>query len=267
LKRSICGMIIVALLASMIVAVIHVQPVKAGTITVPDDYATIQEAINAASSGDTIFVRNGTYYESVIVNRTVTLLGENPEATVVYANRTGDCLNVTAYGVTVTGFTLQNGGSIYSSLSLFSDGNNITGNTLIDSWCGVFLSFYCQNEIIENNKIEDNLNGISGQLLSDVRIIGNDIRNNLMGIWLGPYCSNSVVSFNNLADSWTQGLYTYAPSYCTFEGNNIASNNQAQWSAGLTLAFQVPYSYGNRFFHNNIANIGQQIELQMATAD
>ncbi len=45
------------------------------TITVPDDYATIQEAINHANAGATINVRNGTYNESVLVNKQLSLIG------------------------------------------------------------------------------------------------------------------------------------------------------------------------------------------------
>ena len=38
-----------------------------GTITVPDDYATIQEAVDAAVPGDLILVKPGTYQEAVQV--------------------------------------------------------------------------------------------------------------------------------------------------------------------------------------------------------
>ena len=38
-----------------------------GTITVPDDYATIQEAVDAAVPGDLILVQPGTYQEAVQV--------------------------------------------------------------------------------------------------------------------------------------------------------------------------------------------------------
>ena len=45
------------------------MPAKAngGTIIVPDDYPTIQYAIDNATSGDTIYVRSGTYNESIKV--------------------------------------------------------------------------------------------------------------------------------------------------------------------------------------------------------
>jgi parallel beta-helix repeat protein len=53
------------------------------SIWVPDNYTTIQEAINNANDGDTILVRSGTYHEDVVVNKTVSLIGENSATTIL----------------------------------------------------------------------------------------------------------------------------------------------------------------------------------------
>src|SRR4030042_7035615 len=55
----------------------------------PADFSTIQEAINAADDGDTVFVRNGTYYEHIVINKTISLIGENPEDTIIDAEHIG----------------------------------------------------------------------------------------------------------------------------------------------------------------------------------
>lgn len=54
---------------------------RAATILVPDDYSTIQQAIDAASPGDTIHVRPGTYPEALSLYKSITLqaLSFNPE--------------------------------------------------------------------------------------------------------------------------------------------------------------------------------------------
>ena len=47
--------------------------VNAATIYVPDDYGTIQDAVDNATAGDTIIVRDGTYTENVHVNKSLTM--------------------------------------------------------------------------------------------------------------------------------------------------------------------------------------------------
>jgi len=67
------------LLINMSTLAFNIQPGKGEptTIIVPDDYPTIQEAINAASPGDIIYVDGPNYYrESVIVNKSVSLIGK-----------------------------------------------------------------------------------------------------------------------------------------------------------------------------------------------
>ena len=52
-------------------------------ITVPDDYATIQAAINAANAHDTVYVKSGTYNEALNFKDGITLEGEDPATTIV----------------------------------------------------------------------------------------------------------------------------------------------------------------------------------------
>ena len=49
----------------------------------PEDFTSIQDAINASIDGDTVFVYNGTYYENVGVGKTINLTGENRDTTII----------------------------------------------------------------------------------------------------------------------------------------------------------------------------------------
>jgi len=78
-----------------------------GTIIVPRDHSTIQEAINHANPGDTIFIRNGIYSENVVINKTLSLFGHAVETTVVDGNGVGNIIEITADNVTIKGFSIR----------------------------------------------------------------------------------------------------------------------------------------------------------------
>jgi PKD repeat protein len=255
------------LVMSMLTLAFRIQSAKSSpiTITVPDDYPTVQGAINAASPGDTVYVKAGAYVENIVLNKTVALIGEDKDTTIIDGNASGDCVHITVDNTVLDNFTVRNGGArpgtAYSSVRLSSNKNNITSNNLVGSWCGVRIDDGCEGNVISQNYISGNLNGISGELWYNSKIIGNDITDNLMGMWIGPYTSHNTVSFNNIEKSWSEGIYAYAPSYSTFEGNNLTDNNLGGFWAGLTIGLQPPFSFGNKFFHNNFADHGKQIEV------
>lgn len=81
----------------------------ATTIVVPDDYPTIQQAIGASSVGDTVYVRVGTYYEHLTIDRSLTLEGEDRDATVIDGSGSGNVVYVSVDYVTIDGLTVANG--------------------------------------------------------------------------------------------------------------------------------------------------------------
>jgi len=106
-----------------------IHSVRAGTIVVPDDYPTIQEAINHASEGDTVFVRSGTYYGQVIVNKTVSLIGENRHTVVLDGSSLGvETLTITAGNVGVSELQITDG---YFSAIVIHGGNTTISNCII----------------------------------------------------------------------------------------------------------------------------------------
>ena len=57
------SLVLILLLCFVWGAFLRIEVVKADskTIVVPDDYSTIQEAVDATNEGDSVFVTSGTY--------------------------------------------------------------------------------------------------------------------------------------------------------------------------------------------------------------
>ena len=64
--------------------------------------------MDAASDNDTIFVYNGTYDESVVVDKSLTLQGENRETTIIDACGGNKGIEITADECVISGFTIRN---------------------------------------------------------------------------------------------------------------------------------------------------------------
>jgi len=150
----------------------------------PADFTSIQAAVNAASPGATIIVRNGTYTENVDVDRAVTIISESgPEYTEVKAANSKDSVfYVTADAVNISGFSVSGGSEFYSSSSYATAGIwlyeardcNISGNVLSDNCCGIYV-IGSGNCTLNGNRAESNEIGI--YLAGSEE---NSLRNNLM---------------------------------------------------------------------------------------
>ena len=62
------------------------QVALSATLIVPDDFSTIQAAINAANTGDTIIVETGSYTENLILRTDVDVRGREAARTFIAAN-------------------------------------------------------------------------------------------------------------------------------------------------------------------------------------
>ena len=191
------------------------------TICVPDNYTTIQEAINNADEGDTIFVRAGTYYEPVKIDKSLTLVGENRSTTVIDGNGTGIVVHVIANNITLSGFTIQNGGlGIWVSRS---SNNILTDNTASNNSNGIYF-WWSSNNVLTGNIASNNQYGIYFLGSSNNVLTGNIASNNQYGIYLDSSGHNALTG-NNVSSNDNNGIFFYHSSNNVLTGN-IASNNQ-----------------------------------------
>ncbi|MCD6572558.1 MAG: hypothetical protein J7K95_00485, partial [Thermoplasmata archaeon] len=75
----------------------------------PNNYTHIQDAIDNASNGDTIFVYSGIYYENVVVNKSIELRGENAKETIIDGMKKNKTIFIITSNISVYNFTIKNG--------------------------------------------------------------------------------------------------------------------------------------------------------------
>jgi len=203
-----------------LVLVCLISAIQATIIYVPDDYAKIQWAINNASDGDTIIVRDGIYYENLIINKSIILKSENGSANcIIDGNNSGSVIVIKADEVTIEGFTIKNAGNYGKGIKIMSNNNVIKNNTILNNLDGIYLTSSSNNSIINNKIALNNLNGIELWNSSNNIIINNIISNNHDGILLW-YSSNNIIANNIIALNNDDGI-----DFRCSSNNNIYLNN------------------------------------------
>jgi parallel beta-helix repeat protein len=121
------------------------------------NYSTIQEAINAASPGDTIIVEAGTYFENVVVNKDgMKILGHGANDTTVDGGGQETVFHIEANNVTICGFAVRN---CSTGIFLYRASNcSVFNNDVKLTKFGIRLSFSSSCCIYENNSTDNEYN-------------------------------------------------------------------------------------------------------------
>jgi len=226
---------------------------EAKTIYVPDDYARIQWAVDSASIGDTIIVRDGTYYENVVVNKKLIIKSENGSAYCIVDGGGSTVFTLEADGIRIEGFSITGGSD---GIYIRSNNNIISNNTISsNNDCGICLTD-SNNNIISNNLISSNNDhGIYAYFYesNNNSIFNNIISNNNLGIYLegnNNIISNNIVSSNNGCGISLGG-----------NNNSISNNTISSNSYGIGLGGNNNSIFNNTISSNSYYGIGVGISL------
>ena len=234
-----------------------------GTYYVPDEYSTIQAAVDAASPGDTIIVRDGTYTENVNVYKDhLTIKSESgAEETIVQAaNPEENVFEVTADYVNISGFTVTGANASYAGgIVLFAPYCNVSNNNVSYNDFGI-QSGNGFNTIISNKVLNSRYDGI---------YLANGWRNNVTD----NYISHAPRGINLIASSQAKiennsVTYTGFGILGVYSNENIIVNNSIEEvsraasgepliRSGICLA----YSENNLIKSNVISNHFNGISL------
>lgn len=218
------------------------------------NYSKIQYAIDNATDGNIIFVYNGTYFENLVIDIPITLIGENKYTTIIDGSQLDDVISTeyTSTGrININKFTIQNssgndyhytvdaGVAIWGKCNISNNifqynkvgilamnDNNIIANNIIKScWQnGKGIKFIGTNHdnIIINNEITNMPVGIDIIFSINDTLKNNKLYHNGVGIKFSESNDNFII-FNDIFEN-NHGVYLDASHNNYIYGNNINSN-------------------------------------------
>ncbi len=205
------------------------------------NYTSIQNAIDDANEGDTVFVFDDSspYYDNIIVNKSINIRGENKNTTII-EGKDDDIIVINANYVSLSGFTVKHGR--YAIRLISSSGTSISDNIVTDNMLeGIHLANSSYN-IISRNIVQNNNYGIA-------------LHWTLSGP--GP-CKYNNITNNKILNNSQRGLHiSLYHEYNNITGNTIAYNQRY----GIKICC---YCNNNFIYHNNFIDNFQNAEDQFS---
>ncbi len=264
--------------------ILNFYNVEAMTIIVDcnneENYDSIQKAIDDAKNGDIIYVNDGTYFENVIINKPITLIGNGIMNTTINGGGIGDVIKITVDWVNISGFTITNSGNLnidHWGIDAGIDLNSVKfcameNNIFINNNCGIFsiysdknkfennlckfnndtgITLECSNSnLLKNNTCFENDFGISLSWDSYNNVIlNNNCSNNSIGIWVRFFSDNNTIS-KNICISNDYGIHIQQ-AWSNYIRENIClfnNNGTSVFYGGFNLIENNVINNNNRGF-------------------
>ena len=209
-------------------------------------YDTIQEALNAAKDGDTIYVYDDSspYKEQIIIGKSIILKGENAETTIIDGGGSGTVVFIKADNVNLSGFTITNSGTSHPSagVTVNADDTSLLDIHVTSSYYGVRFE-YSHRNILSNASIFNVIeSGVSLYESTEIVIDNSMISNTKNGIELSHTSNYNTIYATALLDCET-GLMLSDASQNVVYWNTITNNGQGIYLEG---------SDENEIFNENI---------------
>ena len=209
------------------------------------NYTNITEALFNAGNRDKIYVYNGTYYENVFISRSIDLIGENQENTIINSSDIAITLDFVK-DAAIKNFKIE--AKIVGILSFLIDNVTISNNIIEKTeQFGIYLDFAIESNI-NNNIIKNTEIGIISLMAGyKNEYENNTIKNNLVGLFLTTGEMFGNIS-NNKIDQNTIGIMIYGIStFNTVKQNDITNSTLV----GLAIRRRSVF---NRILNNNFEN-------------
>jgi parallel beta-helix repeat protein len=205
------------------------------------NYSSIQDAIDDATDGDIVYIYSGTYYENIVVNKSISISGEDSETTIIDGSGIGDVISVVADWVNISGLKLIGG----ESGILLEDVHNcsIYSNDVWGNGNGIVLEFSSENNIFSNMASANNVRGIHLDDSMKNDIIDNIALNNKYGIELYSSDENILIG-NNASSNFRDGILMDSSKDNHFNDNTMIDN-------GIFIEGHLPEHWNTHFINTS----------------
>lgn len=207
------------------------------TVCISCDYKSVGDAITAASAGDTILVKKGTYKEyNILVDKPLNIIGE--QYPIIDGEDKGEIIRIVSDDVTIDGLFIINVGTSYTSdhaaIRVVRSENFLIQNVVLEKlFFGIYIEKSSNGKIYHNKVIGD---------AQDEYNSGNGIQ-----LW---YSKNVVVE-QNIVQKVRDGIYLEFSDNITIN-ENVSTGNLRY---GLHFMFSNDDIYTNNTFENNGAGV------------
>jgi len=203
---------------------------------VPGDFDTIQQAIDAAISGDTVMVAAGTYKENIVMKSGVSVVGEHAETTILDGDKKGNVVvfkNISDKETRLENFSIKNAETNLSGVLIENSSPLINRNIIFGNDYAIYIkgvsSPTIQRNILEQNKAGVQVFNLEKVEDSNPLILDNLIYANKKGINL--YNGRAVIEHNTISYNGDYGLEAgatfgiYLTASAAVIRNNIITDN------------------------------------------
>ena len=214
------------------------------------DYTRIQNAIDNASDGDTIFVYNGTYFETLVINKSIDLIGESKDKTIIDCQKSNEINQTNVILINADSCTIKKlkiigpgASSDMVGININASNNTISNNIILKNYKGVYIGRDSKNNNVSWNTISNNLYGIATSFSDNNNISKNNISlSSFYGIYL------SVSHTNNIFDNTISYSDFYGVRIKASENNKVYGNTVVDNKRGVYLCC----GSGNNIIYYNI---------------
>ncbi len=193
------------------------------------NYTRIQDAIDNASEGDSVFVYSGWYTENILINKSIVVRGQDKNTTIIVGDNGSEIIKIRDCQIELSGFTIQN-----------YNGTNIMGMEIIGCWsshihdtivksCDIgMLISDTESSRISHNTFLNCHNGLYLGIIGNVTISWNSIEGNGNGSGIECFLSTLFRNYfiRNSISNNVNGMYLAVTSLTVIKENNFIGNQQ-----------------------------------------